>query len=1023
MTLNYVTLTLDLYDGSGNYPVSGTASFAPSAVLTDAGAEIVSQQPITVTFRAGSLPTVPLLATDNSGPLPAGWTWGVTFDGITGAPAGFSFFLPYTDGASQVLSNQIPVGSGTAFQAYMPVPPGTPTAGEVPSATGAGTATQWVSIPAVSLTQAQQYQTTSDLSAPLTQIQPPPFSAVPPGFQPVIVKPDEQYQQWLGCGAAITDATAYCLMTYLTALQRAAFLTSAFSPRAGNLSMVRIGFGYTDFQSASNNYTYDDMPVSGMTDPGLLAFSILQDGVRIIPVLQQIKAIQPRLRIFASVWSPPGWMCSSGNTVSSGHYQDFANYLVAAVQAYAAAGLPIHAIAPVNEPSNNGYTEAAMAALIGTYIGPAFQAAGLTTQIMAGDDQWTEAATFQGPLLTDTTAGPFIGSVAWHCYTGNPQGMTTAAQAAAPTKAQHITEIRTLLAQSTGISLGIMAGYVFGYGLRNWAQSVTLWNLMLDQNGAPNNGASTGRRGVVTVQNTGSGALSYSAEWYVMQHFSKFLQAGARRIASSNYATPVSSYNASSFNAGTMAGAGLQSVAFLNPDESVVCFVFNPTASSISTVISDARFSEGFPVTLASLEMGTFVWGTTVQATPAGTPVTIPAPSAPALTANGQNGQILLSWPAVSSAQPVSSYTLNHSTSTGTETAYITLPPGATSYTYLNPSGETGYFTLTATSPGGSATSTEVSATCAARTGPSAPTFISAVGGSGEITLTWSYSATLAQVTVLTVLRGTTSGGETTLINLPAGSTSYVDSSVSDGTVYYYKIRTSNSSGSGTSSELPASTTGTSKPLLDTIGGGAATQSSPATWTHTVSPNLSNGSILIVAVANSGSSNSSNDVSGVTYGGTPMTLVPSSDVASSSSTSRRISQWYLLDPPAGSATVSVTWNTTNTPNLAGQSMSFSHVNQSGALGTCGTNTTTSGTSLAATTTSSSATDIVVATIAVRNNSPSPAGGQTQVYLEPYGTNTYNEGSTQAGGGGTITSTFTWSGADNAAIAAVPIHGA
>lgn len=120
MPLNYVTLTLDLYDGQGNYPFSGSASFVPSAVLTDAGVEIVGQQPITAVFRAGSVPSVKLLATDNSGPVPAGWTWQVSFSGITGAPSPFSFFLPFTGGSSQLLSSLVPVASGTAFGAIVP---------------------------------------------------------------------------------------------------------------------------------------------------------------------------------------------------------------------------------------------------------------------------------------------------------------------------------------------------------------------------------------------------------------------------------------------------------------------------------------------------------------------------------------------------------------------------------------------------------------------------------------------------------------------------------------------------------------------------------------------------------------------------------------------------------------------------------------------------------------------------------------------------------------------------------------
>jgi len=37
MTLNYVTLTLDLCDGQGNPVIKGTAELVPSAELTDAG--------------------------------------------------------------------------------------------------------------------------------------------------------------------------------------------------------------------------------------------------------------------------------------------------------------------------------------------------------------------------------------------------------------------------------------------------------------------------------------------------------------------------------------------------------------------------------------------------------------------------------------------------------------------------------------------------------------------------------------------------------------------------------------------------------------------------------------------------------------------------------------------------------------------------------------------------------------------------------------------------------------------------
>ena len=77
MSLNYVTLTLDVYDGQGNPMTKGTATFTPSAQLTDTtDHQITGLTPVTATFRPGTAPpVVKLLATDNSAPLPAGWAW------------------------------------------------------------------------------------------------------------------------------------------------------------------------------------------------------------------------------------------------------------------------------------------------------------------------------------------------------------------------------------------------------------------------------------------------------------------------------------------------------------------------------------------------------------------------------------------------------------------------------------------------------------------------------------------------------------------------------------------------------------------------------------------------------------------------------------------------------------------------------------------------------------------------------------------------------------------------------------
>lgn len=145
MSLNYVVLTLDLFDGQGNPVTQGWAALTPSATLTDtADNEIVAQAPIVAQFRSGLTNTVSLLATDNGALAPSGWGWNISFTGVPGSPAGFSFFLPFSGGAAQRLSHLSPVSSVTAMQAYMPLPSGTPAAGQVPVVAANGsTATQW----------------------------------------------------------------------------------------------------------------------------------------------------------------------------------------------------------------------------------------------------------------------------------------------------------------------------------------------------------------------------------------------------------------------------------------------------------------------------------------------------------------------------------------------------------------------------------------------------------------------------------------------------------------------------------------------------------------------------------------------------------------------------------------------------------------------------------------------------------------------------------------------------------------
>jgi hypothetical protein len=66
--------------------------------------------------------SVDLLATENTAPLPSGWTWTVGFTGIDGVDTYvFSFELAHADGATQDISELATVEPAASLAAYIPL--------------------------------------------------------------------------------------------------------------------------------------------------------------------------------------------------------------------------------------------------------------------------------------------------------------------------------------------------------------------------------------------------------------------------------------------------------------------------------------------------------------------------------------------------------------------------------------------------------------------------------------------------------------------------------------------------------------------------------------------------------------------------------------------------------------------------------------------------------------------------------------------------------------------------------------
>jgi glucosylceramidase len=398
-------------------------------------------------------------------------------------------------------------------------------------------------------------------------------------------------------GAALTDSAAYVLTHYMTAAQRGALLTDLFSASGRNWQMLRVCMGSPDFRSEKVGYTYDD----GDADRPLRRFSVARDTAFITPVIREILAINPAVRIIAAPWTPPRWMLATGSFESSGctfngsYMASYASYFVRFIRAYASQGIPVWAVTAQNEPLAAvfmGLGQGQETDFIGSHLGPALASAGLGhVKILAMDDSWSRHS-YGNAVYASPAAHGHAAGIAYHGYQGSPTVMRSSYGE------QHLTEWRSLVSESLRITMaGMAGGYVAG-GVSNWARSVILWNLALDQNGEPNQ-QKPGRRGVVTVNNT-TGAVTPNSEYYALAHLSMFAQPGAVRCLAPSYGPEYVAHHTYPNN--------ITTTALANPDGSVVLYIYNGASASKTFKIIDDRTSTGFTAKMIPGELSTFVW-------------------------------------------------------------------------------------------------------------------------------------------------------------------------------------------------------------------------------------------------------------------------------------------------------------------------------------------------------------------------------------------------------------------------------
>lgn len=342
------------------------------------------------------------------------------------------------------------------------------------------------------------------------------------------------YQEMDGFGAALSESSAY-LIHRLPVELRSAVLEDLFSQEGIRMNFVRLPMGASDF--ALSSYTYADMP-AGEVDVELKHFSIERDEQHAIPVLKDAFSLNPEIKLMGSPWSPPAWMKTSGNlnhgSLKPEYYGVYSHYFIKFIEAYQNHGLPIYAVTLQNEPLHEAwsYPSMKMTSLqqldFVRVIGPAFRENNIQTLIIAYDHNWDEYD-YAYPIFEDEEASQYVAGTAFHCYGGSVANQSYV-HLEFPHKGIWFTECSGGdWATDFADNLIWNMENLFIGSVNHYSKGVLLWNIALDENRGPKNRGCDNCRGVLTI--TSSGEVVRNEEYYSIGHFSKFVEAGALRIA------------------------------------------------------------------------------------------------------------------------------------------------------------------------------------------------------------------------------------------------------------------------------------------------------------------------------------------------------------------------------------------------------------------------------------------------------------------------------------------------------------
>jgi glucosylceramidase len=408
-----------------------------------------------------------------------------------------------------------------------------------------------------------------------------------------VIAPDTTitYQTMDGFGNCLTGGSAM-LLNRMTKSKRTELLKELFATDGKNIgiSYLRISIGASDL--SDRTFSYDDLP-AGESDWNMERFSIDPEKADLIPVLKEILAINPSIKIMGSPWSAPTWMktnnATKGGILRPECFEAYSKYFVKYIKAMKAEGITIDAITIQNEPLYGGnnpsmvMSAADQALFIKQNLGPAFAAAGITTKIIIYDHN-ADQPDYPLSILNDPQAAQYIDGSAFHLYGGSIDALS-GVHNSFPNKNLYFTEQWVGAPGNLSADLKWHVETLVIGATRNWCKNVLEWNLASDPFYRPHtDGGCDQCLGTVTISGD---IVARNPAYYILAHSAKFVRPGSVRIS-------------------TNMPDNIPNVAFIRPDGKKVLIVVN-TSGALKNFSLKYK-GKYVSLTLDSGAVGTYIW-------------------------------------------------------------------------------------------------------------------------------------------------------------------------------------------------------------------------------------------------------------------------------------------------------------------------------------------------------------------------------------------------------------------------------